>query len=45
MTEGAPEGRRFVGRAGLKLEHALDEFELDVTGLRCADFEIGRAHV
>ena len=38
MTEGAPEGRRFVGRAGLKLEHALDEFELDVAGLRCADF-------
>ena len=38
MTEGTPEGRRFVGRAGLKLDHALDEFELDVAGLRCADF-------
>lgn len=30
--------RRFVSRAGEKLEHALDEFDLDVTGLRCADF-------
>lgn len=30
--------RRFVSRAGEKLEHALNEFELDVTGLECADF-------
>ncbi|MGH7179736.1 MAG: SAM-dependent methyltransferase, partial [Tepidisphaeraceae bacterium] len=29
---------RFVSRAGLKLDHALTEFALDVTGLTCADF-------
>ncbi len=28
---------KFVSRAGLKLDHALDVFELDVTGLVCAD--------
>lgn len=28
----------FVSRAGLKLEHALREFALDVTGFICADF-------
>lgn len=28
----------FVSRAGLKLEHALEAFKLDVHGLRCADF-------
>jgi 23S rRNA (cytidine1920-2'-O)/16S rRNA (cytidine1409-2'-O)-methyltransferase len=28
----------FVSRAGLKLDHALREFELDVTGFICADF-------
>lgn len=28
----------FVSRAGRKLEHALDEFEFDVTDLLCADF-------
>ena len=28
----------FVSRGGLKLAHALDEFTLDVRGLRCADF-------
>ncbi|MCP3902596.1 MAG: TlyA family rRNA (cytidine-2'-O)-methyltransferase, partial [Planctomycetes bacterium] len=28
----------FVSRAGIKLEHALEAFELDVTGLLCADF-------
>ncbi|MDZ4831310.1 MAG: SAM-dependent methyltransferase [Phycisphaerae bacterium] len=35
----APDGheRRFVSRAGAKLEHALVEFALDVTRLRCAD--------
>ncbi|MDG1137105.1 MAG: SAM-dependent methyltransferase [Phycisphaerales bacterium] len=27
----------FVSRAGLKLEHALDTFDFDVTGMRCAD--------
>ena len=27
----------YVGRGGLKLEHALDAFVIDVTGLRCAD--------
>ena len=30
--------RQFVSRAGLKLEHALTEFKLDVTGSICADF-------
>ena len=28
----------FVSRAGLKLDHALREFKIDVTGLTCADF-------
>lgn len=28
----------FVSRAGLKLDHALREFKLDVTGKACADF-------
>lgn len=28
---------RFVGRGGLKLDHALDEFGVDVTGLRALD--------
>ncbi|UCD74269.1 MAG: hypothetical protein JSV91_10810 [Phycisphaerales bacterium] len=28
----------FVSRAGLKLDHALNEFKLDVTGFICADF-------
>ena len=28
----------FVSRAGLKLDHALTTFEVDVTGLACADF-------
>ena len=30
--------RRYVGRGGLKLEHALAAFQFDVTGWRCADF-------
>jgi len=30
--------QKFVSRAGAKLEHALEEFKLDVTGLRCTDF-------
>lgn len=36
MAADAPQ--KFVSRAGAKLEHALEEFKLDVTGLRCADF-------
>lgn len=28
---------RYVSRGGFKLAHALDEFELDVTALRCID--------
>lgn len=31
------EARRFVSRAGEKLDHALTEFNIDVQGLRCAD--------
>jgi len=27
----------YVGRGGLKLEHALDAFGIDPTGMRCAD--------
>ena len=30
--------RRYVSRAGLKLEHALRELDVDVRGLVCADF-------
>ncbi|HSU65234.1 MAG TPA: SAM-dependent methyltransferase, partial [Tepidisphaeraceae bacterium] len=30
--------RRFVSRAGEKLDHALNAFALDVTGWVCADF-------
>jgi 23S rRNA (cytidine1920-2'-O)/16S rRNA (cytidine1409-2'-O)-methyltransferase len=33
-----PEKLPYVGRGGLKLQHALDEFQLDVQGLTCADF-------
>lgn len=29
---------QFASRAGLKLDHALREFDIDVTGLVCADF-------
>ena len=32
------ESSQFVSRAGLKLEHALREFQLDVTGHVCSDF-------
>jgi len=32
------EQREFVSRAGVKLAHALDEFDIDVTGFVCADF-------
>ena len=38
MTDPKGPERRFASRAGLKLEHGLDAFELDVTGFRCADF-------
>lgn len=31
------EGLPFVGRGGLKLDHALDQFGLDVQGQRCLD--------
>lgn len=31
------ERQRYVGRGGLKLEHALDTFSIDVTGRRCLD--------
>ncbi|MBT6282542.1 MAG: TlyA family rRNA (cytidine-2'-O)-methyltransferase, partial [Phycisphaerae bacterium] len=29
--------KTFVSRAGLKLEHALKEFDFDVSGMTCAD--------
>ena len=32
------EAHGYVGRGGLKLEHALDEFGVDPDGLVCADF-------
>ena len=32
------EDKAFVSRGGLKLQHALGAFGLDVRGLRCADF-------
>ncbi len=35
VVEGPPP--RFVGRGGEKLDHALDEFGIDVTGLRVLD--------
>lgn len=39
MPEGAnTPGRRWVSRAGEKMDHALSTFGLDVEGLRCADF-------
>lgn len=31
--------KKYVSRAGVKLEHALREFGVDVTGLVCADFD------
>ena len=37
-NEPSPPSRRWVSRAGEKLDHALREFQVDVTGLRCADF-------
>lgn len=35
---GAGPEKPYAGRAALKLRHALDEFHLVVTGVRCADF-------
>ncbi len=32
------DAKKFVSRAGLKLDHALREFNIDVTGWVCADF-------
>lgn len=32
-----PDAKRYVSRGGLKLEHALREFGVDVTGWSCAD--------
>ncbi len=41
VDAGAPievvEPERYVSRGGLKLEHALDSFAIDVTGVRCMD--------
>lgn len=33
-----PEPKRFVGRGGLKLEAALEAFDIDVSGMMAADF-------
>ena len=30
--------RRFASRAGEKLDHAIETFHVEVSGLRCADF-------
>ncbi len=38
MGSAGQKNRKFVSRAGEKLEAALDAFGLDVTGLLCADF-------
>lgn len=38
MTRAAGEPRRFVSRAGEKLDHALEAFGVDVAGRACADF-------
>ncbi|MCA9296888.1 MAG: hypothetical protein KC983_10225 [Phycisphaerales bacterium] len=35
---GPDDAKRFVSRAGLKIDHALETFGLDVTGFTCADF-------
>ena len=37
-TPPVSSSRQFVSRGGLKLEHALDAFEVSVRGLACADF-------
>lgn len=35
---GGEDGKQFVSRAGLKIDHALETFGVDVTGFICADF-------
>lgn len=35
--KGVSEESKFVGRGGLKLEKALDEFKIDPSGFRCLD--------
>jgi len=35
--KAGPATRRYASRGGLKLEHALKEFGIDVTGLKCVD--------
>lgn len=37
-NDGAASDKPYVGRGGLKLEHALREFKIDVRGVACADF-------
>lgn len=37
VVECRPDDMKFVGRGGLKLEHACDVFGLDLTGKVCAD--------
>ena len=36
--EQIPPERKWVSRAGEKLDHALEVFSMDVSGLQCADF-------
>ena len=36
-THDHPESKRFVSRGGLKMDHALDVFGVDVTGFACVD--------
>jgi len=38
MAKESETSKPFVSRAGLKLDHALNEFGLDVTNFICADF-------
>ncbi len=38
LATPTPAERTFVGRGGLKLDHALQSFAIDVRGLICADF-------
>lgn len=38
MSSNPSQSSNFVSRAGLKLNHALSTFEIDVTDLICADF-------
>lgn len=38
ILPGGERERAFVGRGGIKLQHALDEFRVDPRGMVCADF-------